>query len=107
MPSVAIALSILAAYAALRLSFLRSEPASMFTSLPAFEPVDVTLKDGQAALQRFSEGLRFQTVSNPADSNHFGNSDSFNDLHSHIELSYPLVHEQLHVEKACSHFCCD
>ncbi len=106
MNSVAIGLSILAAYAAFRVSFvhfLGPDPASVFSSLPDFQHVDIGLKDTQEALQRFSKALSFQTVSNSTQDNHVESSDSFAGLQFHLEHSFPLVHAKLQVEKASAH----
>ncbi len=96
---LSVAIGVAAAAVSLLL-FLTPSPASVFTSLPAFGPVEIGVKDGQAAVQRFSKGLQFRTISNPNNTNHVENQDTFRDLHAYLEEAFPVIHEKLHLEKA-------
>lgn len=57
------------------------------------EPVAEIEIDRDGAVQRFSEAIRFKTISHqdPADFD----TDAFLGLHSHLEKSFPLVHQHL------------
>lgn len=89
-----------AAVAVSLLLYIEPSPATLFSSLPDFRGVEIGVRDGQAALQRFSKGLRFRTISSSNHTNHVDNEDTFRDLHAYLEDSFPLVHDQLHVEQA-------
>lgn len=97
MLSVAIVLAAIAVYLLL---YIEPSPATVFSSLPDFGSVDVRVEDGQAALQRFSRGLQFRTISNSNNTNHVEDQNTFRKLHVYLEEAFPLVHEQLRVEQA-------
>lgn len=106
MKSVFIVASVLIAILAVAVSLLHLiGPSTDIHPLSKFEHVDVRVKDPHAAVQRFSEGLQFRTVSRSNESNHIVDSKAFAGLHAHLERSYPLVKQHLHVEKASTLFC--
>lgn len=63
---------------------------------PALSPVP----DQNAALERFSKALQFQTVSNESAA---ADDAAFAALHAHLEASFPLVHSKLKREQFGKH----
>jgi len=58
----------------------------------AGEPVSVPAVDGDAAVGRLAKALQIPTVS--VTETH-GDPETFRQLHRHLEISFPLVHERL------------
>ena len=71
------------------------EPRVTVQPQPVFAHVPIQLTDEAGAIGRFTQGLRFATISDKQSPHHLADIPAIKGLHAHITEAFPLVHKRL------------